>query len=413
MITVIRNGNILDTRDGCIVGERTIVIDDGEIEEINTSQYRGHADVDIDAGGKFVMPGLIDAHVHHTFPTMDLGRLLLMSPVEVAIGMSRAARGFLNRGFTTVRDTGGKVGGLVSAIQNGMTEGPRIIRAGRMISQTGGHGDFRPTSGAESPSCICQIHSDTHDNAHITDGPDGCRKAARTELRDGADFIKIMTSGGVSSPNDPFDSIQFTAEEIRAVTTETDHRYTYTTSHAYMPEAISLAIENGVKCIEHGNMLDAPTAKRMAELGVALVPTLITYRTMEEIGAQSGLPSTNLEKNAGVFEAGLEAVEIARAAGVELGWGTDLLGEGQSKQNQEFAIRSELEPAVDVLKSIYETNVRLCGLEGEIGRVEGGYAADLIFSEVDPIENLAGLAVPENISTVIQAGQVIRSTLVD
>jgi len=411
MIVVIRNGNIFNPTTGTVIGERTIVIDRGQIAEVTDEGYRGPADIEIDAGGGFVMPGLVDAHVHHTFPTMNFDRLMRMSSVEVAIGMSQSARATVHRGFTSVRDTGGAISGLVAAISSGMTQGPRIARAGRVLSQTGGHGDYRPGP-VPAPMCGCQIHSDVHGNSHIVDGPDACRKAARSELREGSDFLKIMTSGGVSSPSDPFDTTQYTDDEVRAVTIETDHRHTYTTSHAYVPEAISLAIENGVRCIEHGNMLDAPTAERMATLGVVLVPTLVTYKAMDEIGAEVGLPSTNLQKNAGVFEAGLRSVEIARAAGVELGLGTDLLGEAQGRQNQELAIRNEIEPAADVLRSIYDTNVRLCGLEGQVGRVEPGYAADLIISDADPIQNLAKLADPAVISTVIKAGDIVRSTLV-
>jgi imidazolonepropionase-like amidohydrolase len=149
--------------------------------------------------------------------------------------------------------------------------------------------------------------------------------AARNELRDGSDFIKIMTSGGVASPTDPFGCLQYTDDEIRAATIETDHRHTYTTSHAYQPEAISLAIENGVRCIEYGNLFDAEIAARMAELNVSLVPTLVTYKAMREIG----LPQSNLDKNQGVFEAGLKSLEIAEAAGLDIRFGTDLLGKAQ------------------------------------------------------------------------------------
>ena len=227
-------------------------------------------------------------------------------------------------------------------------------------------------------------------------------------LRDGSDFIKIMSSGGVASPSDPFDAIQYTDDEIRAATIETDHRHTYTTSHAYQPEAISLAIENGVRCIEHGNLVDPPTAQRMAELGVTMVPTLVTYAAMRELGAKAGMPQRNLDKNAGVFELGQHSISVAKAAGVSLGFGTDLLGEAQPWQNREFAIRSELEPAVDVLRSMYEVNVRLCHLEGKIGRLAPGTSADVVVSEVDPLANLAGLADPDvALAAVVSRGRVM------
>ncbi|MFQ5417967.1 MAG: amidohydrolase family protein, partial [Myxococcota bacterium] len=195
-------------------------------------------------------------------------------------------------------------------------------------------------------------------------------------------------------------------------TVETDHRNTYVTSHAYQPEAISLAIENGVRCIEHGNLVDAETAARMAELDVTMVPTLVTYQAMADIGAKVGLPERNVSKNRGVFESGQRGVELARGAGVELGFGTDLLGEAQTWQNREFAIRSELEPARDVLDAMYCVNPKLCALEGEIGRITPGAFADLVVTGVDPLEDLAALADPERtLSVIIARGQPIRNDL--
>ncbi|MEM9135004.1 MAG: amidohydrolase family protein [Actinomycetota bacterium] len=405
MVLVIRNGNVVDPQAGEVVGERTVVVDGDVIAEVTTEPFRGEADIEIDARGRFVLPGFIDAHVHHTFPTMDFARLSRLSMTELSIAMAQCSEAMLRRGFTTVRDTGGAIAGLVAAVESGMTIGPRIVRAGRIISQTGGHGDFRAASAVDLPTCGCELHTDHHGNAHIADGPDACRKATRHELREGSDFIKIMSSGGVASPTDPFDAVQYTPEEIRAVTTETDHRHTYTTSHAYTPEAITMAVEAGVRCIEHGNMLDPATGAVMAEHGAVMVPTLVTYRAMEELGEKAGLPEVSLAKNRGVFAAGQRSIEVAKAAGVELGFGTDLLGEAQPLQNREFAIRAELEPAADVLRSMYVTNARLCGLEGRIGTVSVGAYADLVVVDADPVADLAALADVDAVLTdVISRG---------
>lgn len=362
MIVTILNGVVLDTDTMTMSGERNVTVEGDRIVDVSESPPTISPDRVIDARGRFVLPGFIDGHVHHVITTMDFSRLQRLTAVERALGMARLAEATVTRGFTTVRDTGGETGGLIRAVETGLCDGPRIVAAGRAISQTGGHGDFAPSEGG---ICACQVHS--NELSHVADGPDAVRKAVRTELRAGSSFIKIMSSGGVASPSDPFDAIQYTAEEIRAVTVETDHRRTYTTSHAYQPEAIGLAIENGVRCIEHGNLLDRPTANRMAELDITMVPTLVTYAAMDEIGGKFGLPQRNLDKNRGVFEHGRQSIEIAAEAGVELGFGTDLLGEAQPWQNREFAIRAELQPAVDVLRSMYHVNARLCGLEGEIG----------------------------------------------
>ena len=406
MRTHIVNGTMLDTETMTLVGERHIVIEGDRIVAIDESRPSGEADHTINAGGRFVMPGFIDAHVHHVITTMNFPRLMRLRPVERALGMGRLAEATVMRGFTTVRDAAGDVEGLIDAIDSGLCFGPRIARAGRALSQTGGHGDLDPVDVHHGGGvCACHVHSS--ELSHVADGPDAVRKAARLELRSGSDFIKIMASGGVASPTDPFDAIQYTAEEIRAITTETDHRHTYTTAHAYQPDAISLAIENGVRCIEHGNLLDAPTATRMAELGVTMVPTLVTYKAMTEMGAKFGMPERNLTKNQGVFQHGQHSVEVAKAAGVELGLGTDLLGEAQPWQNREFAIRAELEPAADVLNSMYRVNARLCGLEGKVGRLAVGLSADVVVATEDPLANLAGLADPDSaLAAVVCRGRV-------
>ena len=408
MILTIVNGNVLDTVAGEIIGERSIVVENDMIVDVVEGNPRVKADLEIDARGRYVLPGFIDAHVHMSAIDMNISKALNLSDFEWSIAMAKLAEATLRRGFTTVRDTGAAIGGLVQAVEKGLCQGPRILRAGRTISQTGGHGDLRPQD-ASQPGCGCGIVSDRF--SHIVDGPDAVRKAVRHEFREGSDFIKIMTSGGVGSPTDPLDSIQYTAEEVRAATLEAEHRHTYVTSHAYSGEAMRLAGDNGVKCIEHGNLLDEATAKHLVSLGVTVVPTLIAYKAMGEMGPKMGVPGHILEKNNGLFEAGRQSIGIARKAGLELGFGTDLLGEAQVRQNQEFSILADLESAVDTLHSMYVVNPKLCGLEGKIGLVQPGAYADLLLSEVDPIENLPGLSEPDNLSVIIRAGEIVKEVL--
>ena len=352
-----------------------------------------------------MLPGLIDGHVHFRLATMDFAKLSRMSEVEFGIRMAALARGTVERGFTTVRDLGGDVGGLQQAIASGLTLGPRIVKAGLMLTQTGGHGDIDPDASVV-PECGCQMTSTVM--GIVADGVDACRKAARHNLKAGSDFIKVHVSGGVASPTDPLESIQYTSDELEAVVTECRHRNTYVAAHAYLPEAIQMAVRSGVHSIEHGNLIDAETAELMATEGTVMVPTLSTYYAMDEIGRQLGMPERNLAKNVRVLEAGLASLELAAKAGVTLAYGTDLLGESQPRQANELAIRSEVQSAKDILRDMWIETAKLCHLAGEIGVIAEGAHGDLVVSTVDPLEDLAGFSdVATSLTHVVQAGRVV------
>jgi imidazolonepropionase-like amidohydrolase len=242
----------------------------------------------------------------------------------------------------------------------------------------------------------------------VADGADAVRKAARHNLRDGSDFIKIHVSGGVATPSDPLESTQYTAEEVQAAVVEAKHRQTYVAAHAYTPEAVLLAVENGVHSIEHGNLIDKAAATMMAASGSILVPTLSTYEAMAELGAALNLPQSNQDKNKTVYERGLASLELAREAGVTLGFGTDLIGETQVRQGREFAIRAEVEPARDILRSMYLINPRLCMMEGEIGVLAPGSVGDMVLCKINPLENIALLANPaDSLTLVLQSGMPV------
>jgi len=404
MRTILTNATVLDTASMTFDEGLTVVIEDGLIVDVGSSAASG-ADLEIDAAGDFVVPGLIDAHVHFRLATLNFRALAGWTEVEFGIAMARLARETVERGFTTVRDLGGDVTGLIRAIDGGATVGPRIVRAGLMMSQTGGHGDAQGGP-RDVPDCACSLRSDWA--SIVADGPDAVTKAARHLLRDGSDFLKMHVSGGVATPSDPIDSIQYTPAEIRAAVTEARHRLTYVAAHAYLPEAIAMAVAEGVTSIEHGNLIDDETATIVAASDAVMVPTLVTYKAMNDFGAKLGLPATNLEKNTIVYESGLASLEKATSAGVTLGFGTDLIGETQRMQNQELAIRAEVESAEAVLRSMWVVNPRLCKQEGRIGVVAPEAHGDLIVSKVNPIDDLTGFADHEQAFThVLQAGTPI------
>lgn len=404
MSMIIRNGHVLDTATMTFSDDVDVMIEGGVIADVGRG-LSTKADVAIDAKGKYVLPGLIDAHVHFRLATMDFRALTAWSEVEFGVVMARLARETVERGFTTVRDLGGEVSGLMSAIRHGHTVGPRIVRAGRMLSQTGGHGD---TAGGQLdvPTCACSFRSDNF--SIVADGPDAIRKAARHLLRDGSDFLKIHVSGGVASPTDPIDSIQYTPEEIVAAVTEASHRGTYVAAHAYSPEAIAMAVNNGVHSVEHANLIDKPTAEIVSSKGAVMVPTLATYKAMNDVGGRLGLPAANQRKNVVVYESGLESLEIAVQAGVTLGLGTDLIGETQSYQNSEMAIRAEVQSAADILRSMWVVNPKLCHLTGKIGVVTPGAFGDVVVSNVNPLDDIVAFANHEqSLSHVVMGGKLI------
>lgn len=402
MRTVIRHGKVLDVHTMSYSDDVDVVIENGVV--VALEKNASIADVDVDARGLFVLPGLIDAHVHFRLSTMNFRALEGWSEVEFGITMARLARETIARGFTAVRDLGGEVTGLMNAIRSGATDGPRIVRAGHMISQTGGHGD---TAGGhlDVPTCACSLRSNSF--SIVADGPDAVRKAARHLLRDGSDFLKIHVSGGVASPMDPLESVQYTPGEIEVAVTEASHRGTYVAAHAYSSESIAMAVKNGVHSIEHGNLIDETTALLVADRGAVMVPTLVTYKAMNDHGAALGLPQRNLEKNKVIFESGLKSVETAVAAGVTLGFGTDLIGEQQRFQNDELLIRSNVQPVIDVLRSMWLVNAELLRMKGRVGEITPGAFGDVILSRVDPLADIGSFVNYESsVMKVIQGGIV-------
>lgn len=261
------------------------------------------ADRVLDARGRTVLPGLIDAHCHAYGIDLDLLKLESAPLSYVALVAARRLAGALARGFTTVRDPSGGDAGLARAITEGLLPSPRYLWTGPALSQTGGHGDVRA---ADSDLCGCSSHS-----VEVVDGVDPLRRAVRDRFRRGAHAIKVMASGGVVSLTDPIRIPQYSADEIRAVTEEATRRGSYVAAHAYSPEAIRHAIDNGVRSVEHGNLLDAETAEAMAAAGAFLVPTLAAYDAMDRRGAELGMAPVSREKNREVLEAGRSAVELA------------------------------------------------------------------------------------------------------
>ncbi|WP_151526725.1 metal-dependent hydrolase family protein [Serinicoccus kebangsaanensis] len=402
-ILVVRGATVCDPATASAAAADVVVVD-RTIQEVGRGVHVPPGAVEIDAGGLFLTPGLIDAHVHVTAGTADLAGQAEMSPYYVAAQTQQILGGMLRRGFTTVRDVGGADHGVAAAVADGLWPGPRVIFGGKALSPSGGHADLRSAGRTVLDNHVCCPNIGT-----VCDGVDAVRRGARDQLRTGAHHVKLMLSGGVASPTDRVDSLQFSADEVRAAVEEAQMANRYVTGHAYTARAVNRGLDLGVRCIEHGNLIDESSVARFLEHDAFLVPTLVTYEFLKREGAEAGLPPASQAKVADVLEAGLHALDLAARGGVKIALGTDLLGSMHRHQSEEFRIRAQVQPSADILRAATEVGAELLGLEGEVGQVREGATADLLLVDADPLEDITVLASPDqHLRMVVQGGQVVH-----
>jgi imidazolonepropionase-like amidohydrolase len=379
-----------------------VLVEGAHIREVSDRPIRVDGAETVDLSGRTLMPGLIDAHVHVMAVDLAIARLA-DRPLSLLVPQAaKVLEAMLARGFTTVRDAGGADGGLAEAIATGLVRGPRLFPSGRALSQTGGHGDARPRSQSVTACACCEFGAGL---SRIADGVSECRRAARDELRKGATQLKIMASGGVASPYDPVWNLQYSEEEVRAIVEEAQAWHTYVLAHAYTPEAIHRSIDFGVRSIEHANLIDQATAEHIARNGGFVVPTLVTYDALYRHGKELGFPAENLAKLEDVRSAGLKSLEILQAAGVRVGYGTDLLGPMHRYQSREFVIRAEAMSPWEIIRSATAINAELLNRKGELGVVAPGARADLIAVDGDPLADIGLLdGQGEHIAMIMKDG---------
>jgi len=377
-------GRVLDPRRADLIEGLDVLVEGRRIKEVSDRPIAATGAERIDLAGKVLMPGLIDCHVHVVAALVDLAANALAPSSLAALRAARILRQLLTRGFTTVRDAGGADHGLVRAIDDGLVDGPRLIISGKALSQTGGHGDSRArsndreTSFSERVGALCRL----------VDGVDAVRKAAREEIKAGAQFIKIMANGGVASPNDPINALGFSREEIRAVVEEAENAGTYVAAHLYTDQAIARAVECGVHSLEHCNLIEAPTARRAAEAGAIAVPTLVTYEALALEGKNLGLGPESVAKIDVVRNRGLASLEIMQSAGLPMAFGSDLLGPLQRYHGMEWEIRTRVLAPADVIASATLVGAKLCRLEGLVGTIAPDAFADLLIVDGDPYRDI-------------------------
>ncbi len=408
-LIIFRNAAVLDAqaphrREGC-----DVVVENGTIREVaeRPVNLRG-ADV-LDIGGRTLMPGLIDCHVHVVATMLNLGANAALPNALVTLKSVHIMRAMLERGFTTVRDACGADHALALAVETGIVVGPRLFVAGRALSQTGGHGDLRGRFD-ERDQCLCCRRAGVL--GRVADGVDGVRKAVREEIKAGANQIKVMASGGIASPTDPIAYLGYSTDELRAICQEASAAQTYVMAHAYTAAAIGRAVECGVRTIEHGNLVDADTARLMAAKGAYAVPTLVTYDMLAKHGPALGFPQESIDKIDDVRKAGLRSLELFKQAGVRMGFGTDLLGELHEHQSSEFRIRAEVLTPHEVICAATLVAAEILNMPGRLGIVAPGAIADLLVVDGDPLADLGVLeGQGSRLAAIMKAGIFVKNRL--
>ncbi|MFD4641612.1 amidohydrolase family protein [Lentzea sp. NPDC058436] len=384
--------------------DTVVTVEDGRITDLGASTEQGER---LDADGLTMTPGLIDAHVHLGLSSPIQPQFSFqISAAEIAADIFATAGTALDAGFTTLRDTGGIDGGVVTAIAKGKVRGPRVLSCGPVQCQTGGHGyygaEWEPTelwSSHHVPGLVAL--------SMMAGNANELRGNVREAFRRGASFLKLCVTGGVVGRHDRLTDTQFTVEEIAVAVQEASARGTYVTVHAHNNEGIRNAVEAGARCVEHGTDIDEPTAALMAARGVALVPTFAVVEQLLHDTAGAGLGEATRERVTGVRERMVTALAIAKAAGVRIGLGSDLIGPAQDRRGEELRLRAQIESPMDALVAATKTNAEILGLP-EVGLIAPGMQADLVLWNGNPLEDPALFADPANAVLVVQAGRVVK-----
>ena len=395
---------IVDVRSGRILEDHSLLVDGDRIEGLLADTALATDVTRIDLGGRYLCPGLIDCHSHCFIGQFNDGNAVLPSELSARAGVHLA--GMLMRGFTTVRDAGGADSGHRSAIEKDYFLGPRMLVSGLVLSQTGGHGDHRGIA-----DC-CSCGTSAGGISVIVDGVDAVRLAVRENVRRGADQIKIMAGGGVSSPGDELIHPQFSWDELTAITDEAGRTGRYVMAHVYSDVGISRAVKAGVRSIEHGNFLQDDTARLMADREACLVPTLVTYKADAKYGRSFGWTDENVRKNDEVLASGLKSLEVAMKHDVLIGYGTDLCWSPKTYQGDGLMIHERVCGAAEALRHATLNNARVIRMEGKVGELAAGCFADILILNANPLEGMRCFSQEsDDLVGVIKGGKFVRDEL--
>ena len=415
---LIKNVRVFDGVNDSLSGTTNVLIEDNMISSISPSAKGASGATVIDGEGHTLMPGLIEAHSHLLLSGVSIPEVLFQQESYMQIQGANMARDMLMNGVTTTRDMAGNIFGLKRAIDDGSVPGPRIYPSGAMISQTSGHGDFRLPAEKHRRWGGCMPVTDRKSVGLQVDGVPEMLAATREQLRHGASQVKLAIGGSVSGLNDPLDTTQFTHEEIEAAVTAAGDWGTYVTVHGYSPRAVNRAIDAGIKCVEHGQLLDEATLKRMAEEGIWL-----SIQPFTECHEDSLTESQNA-KQAIVCEGTAKVYPmIKKMPELKVVHGTDIFispgpGIGVSEQVEQMKRLLEWFTPYEILKMSTGNATELLQLSGPrnpypgvLGRVQEGALADMLLVEGNPLEDLSAVTDKDNLLIIMKDGKVFKNTL--
>ena len=404
---LLREGLVIDGLGGDPIDGGSVLIADGIIQEVADRVTAPEGATIIDCQGSAILPGLIDAHVHVGATMVDFGNQSKLKPSSlIALEMAARLRHMLDLGYTTVRDCGGADWGFKEAVRTGIIAGPEVIISGSILSQTGGHGDMRhrgePGGELEDHDTFGMIFS-------IADGRSALRRAVREQIRLGADFIKVMASGGAASPTDKLERAQYSLEELSLIVEEAERNGLYVAMHALPLVAIRQAVDAGAHTVEHGNFLDDETAAHMVQRDVALIPTVATYVMASRHPEKYSDPPEVVAKIGLAAEGAMRAVESAYREGVMVGSGSDLLGDEISWLPHEHELRAEIVGSAIAIKAATSVNADILQ-RPDLGRLVPGCQGDVVVVAGSPLEDISILARNSHVRAVIKGGSLWRHT---
>jgi len=408
---VLKNFKLIDVTNNKLIPSALLIIEGDRIKEVfleklSNYEYKGAV---IDCKGQTLLPGLIDAHIHVGSVDENLSEQQRRNyPSILVIKGVNVLENTLEQGFTTARDAGGADPGFREAIKQGLIKGPRLFVAGACLSQTGGHGDMRLATEIINHPKYC-----TGLVTRICDGIDAVRHETREQIRQGVDQIKIMASGGASTPTDELESSQYSLEEIKTIVFEAESSGKYVMAHCYSNRGARLCAQAGVRSIEHGNLLNRESAKILRDTNVYLVPTIVAYEMLYQKGEKLGLPDYFQRKINYLKERSLEALDIANQEGVKIASGSDLVGSLQGYKGMELELKSRVIGPMGAIVATTKTNAELLRQEKDLGTIEKGKYADMILVNGDPLKDISLIQNYKEKITLIMKGGVIYKNIID